>query len=153
MTRTRVAVRPIRSDDRPALEAIQVATLTDPLPDLLDLAADGAIPGLVAVADGVPVGYLLATVADERSYLPELAVAPARQREGVGSRLLAAACDRLSTQGVATVRLTTRSNDDRARTFYEGRGFTAVGRVEEHYADGTDGVVYERALDARNGNS
>lgn len=140
-----IDVRPVSPADRSTLAAIQSEALVEPSPDLLTAAFDGPLLGLVAV-DGSPVGYLLALHDDARGYLPELAVAPARQGEGIGSALLSAVCERLRERGVETVRVTARASDDRARGFYETRGFERVDCVPDHYADGTDGVVYERGL-------
>jgi len=127
------------------LSAIQSAVLLDPSPDLLSGALSGPLCCLVAV-DAGPVGYLLAIHDDERAYLPELAVAPDRQGEGVGSTLLSAGCERLEADGIETVRVTARASDDRVQCFYEHRAFEVRERVTDHYSDGTDGIVYERRL-------
>lgn len=141
-------VRPARPEDRPAIEAIQSTALVDPTPGLLGVALSGPMVTLVAVdvAD-VPVGYVLATRTDRRAYVPELAVEPDRQGQGVGSALLSAVCERLAEEGVERVRLTARASDRPVRAFYENRDFEAIGRVDDHYVDGDDGIVYERLLD------
>ena len=140
-----IDVRPARPGDRTRLSAIQSAALADPNPDLLAAAVSGPLCCLVAV-DAGPVGYVLAIHDDERAYLPELAVAPDRQNEGIGSTLLSAECDRLEASGIDAVRVTARASDERVGRFYEGRAFETVERVPDHYSDGTDGIVYERRL-------
>lgn len=145
MTAT-VELRAARPGDRPALSTIQQAALSDPNGDILQLATDGPLTSLVAVADDEPVGYVIAVAGDDGAYLPELAVTPDRQGDGIGSTLLAAVCERLAGDGLDTVRLTARASDHRVRSFYENRGFEQVDREAAYYADGDDGVVYERRL-------
>lgn len=72
----------------------------------------------VAVADGAPLGFL----ATEDDFVEQLFVAPERQGEGIGSRLLALARRR----SPAGLRLFTHRRNLRARAFYERRGFRIV---------------------------
>lgn len=141
MTRS---IREIEPADHHRLREIQTAVLDEPSPDLLAAAVEGALLGLVALDDDRIVGYVLAVVGDTRAYLPELAVSRGTQDSGHGTALVDAICRRLHDRGIETVRITARSDDDRAREFYESRGFENVERVPEYYADGTDGQVYER---------
>jgi ribosomal-protein-alanine N-acetyltransferase len=128
--------------DLSALRRIQAAAIAEPWPELLDLAV-GPGPRLRVVATDRPVGYAVAVVAEDVAVVPELAVDPGTQGRGLGSTLLASLLDELWDAGVGRVRLTARAGDDRARSFYESRGFDAVDRLQAHFAD-DDGVVYER---------
>ena len=140
-------LRPAQPDDASALEGIQQATLSDPNPGLLTLGVDGPLSTLVAVdVRDRPVGYLLALTDDQRAYISELAVAPGHQRQGVGTALLERFVAESQEKQFETVRLTARASDERARSFYEQQGFAVVDRTPAYYDDGTDGVVYERAL-------
>jgi ribosomal-protein-alanine N-acetyltransferase len=130
--------------DLPALQRIQSAAIAEPWTGLFDLAI-GPGPILRVVETDRPIGYAAALVADDLAYVPELAVDPAAQGQGLGSRLLESLCDELAGKGVGRVRLTARAGDDRVRSFYEAHGFEVVDRVTEHFAAG-DGVVYERRL-------
>lgn len=141
------SIREVRPSDHSRLRTIQQATLSDPSPDLLAAAVDGPLVALVRLdSTGRIVGYVVAVAGDGRAYLPELAVAPDAQGVGHGTALLSAIRDRLREDGVETVRVTARADDSRVRAFYEERGFAAVEHVADHYADGTDGVVYECRL-------
>jgi ribosomal-protein-alanine N-acetyltransferase len=139
-------IRPATPEDRAALRAIQEAALAHPSPDLL--AAGLAGPPLLVVSEGADglVGYVLAVLADEEAYLAELAVAPAHQREGHGSALLAAALDACRDRGVERLRLTARADAAGARAFYREHGFTVVEELPEFYADG-DAVAMARPPD------
>jgi ribosomal-protein-alanine N-acetyltransferase len=137
-------VREGDSADLPRLREIQAA-LAEPWPELLTAALGGPLPVYV-VEDGPPVGYAV-VVADGESvaYLPELAVDPARQREGCGSRLLDALRDRLTAAGYDELRVTVRASDCGARAFYADRGFEPVDRLDGHFEDG-DGLLLALSL-------
>ena len=72
----------------------------------------------VAVSSGIVVGY----VATKPGWIEHLYVDPAWIGRGVGSKLLAEACERLS----GGCDLWTFQDNKRARAFYEGHGFVAV---------------------------
>ncbi|WP_225334989.1 GNAT family N-acetyltransferase [Halomicrobium urmianum] len=137
-------IREGRPGDLPALRAVQSTTLAEPWPDLLETAIDGPPLVLVCDRDG-PVGYALAVVDAPVTYVAEVAVAPDRQGEGVGTELVMALFDRLRERGVERVRLTARTVDEGVHDFYERLGFEVVDRVHDHYESG-DGLVFERSL-------
>ena len=140
-------VRPGRPADGPRLHAIQSAALAEPWPALLDLALEEG-PTLRVVATDEPVGYAIALAVDAGpAYVPELAVDPAAQGQGHGSRLLEDLCETLADRGVERVRLTAREVDGRARAFYAERGFAVVERVPDQFESGA-GLVLERELAA-----
>lgn len=121
--------------DRPALLAIQAASLESGRPDLLETAIRG--PPLVLVSGSGPAGYALA-IESAPTYLAELAVAPAHRGAGHGSALLRAVLARCEE-----CRLTTRADADRTRRFYERHGFRSTERLPGHYGD-DDGVLLVR---------
>lgn len=132
--------------DLPHLRRVQAATLAEPAPDLLRAAAVDGPPGLFVADDGGPVGYAI-LVAGEAAYLPELAVAPARQGEGVGTALLRAlvAAVRERESGPDRLRVTARAGDDRVRRFYRSRGFELADRLPGFFESGA-GVAMVREL-------
>jgi ribosomal protein S18 acetylase RimI-like enzyme len=94
---------------------------------------------LVAVAAGEPVGYLIrgpwATL-ESAAHVTEvrgLAVAPDRQGEGIGARLLEAAIDRSRHEGVRRLVLRVLSTNPGARRLYESRGFEVEGAHREAF--------------------
>jgi ribosomal-protein-alanine N-acetyltransferase len=138
-------IRPAEPDEYPALRTIQERALDEQWPELLELAVDGPPLALVAETDR-PVGYALAVPGEDAAYLAELAVAPEEQGQGHGSALLAALFDRLRSDGVDTLRLTARADDERVRAFYEQFGFEIVDSASAHYEDGGDAVVLAKSL-------
>jgi len=126
------------------LRQIQAATLSDPWPELLETALGE--PSLVLVLErSEPIGYALVVPDSDIAYLAEFAIAPDQQGNGNGTVLMRALLDRLASDGIETVRLTARADDERVQAFYRKEGFSVVDRVLDHYETG-DGLLFERAL-------
>lgn len=139
-------IRPARPDDRERLREVQTH-LREPNSALLAYAVDGPPVVLVsATPDDDPVGYLVAFHDDEAGYVAEIAVEPARRREGRAQRLLAAAFDRLRTAGCSRVRLTVHPDNDAARALYASMSFEEVGRETDYYDDGSEAITMSRDL-------
>ena len=90
------------------------------------------------------VGYGGLIAYDDEAHIATLGVAPARQGEGIGARLLDALlveADRRSP----VVLLEVRADNDVAQALYRRRGFAEVGRRRGYYQpSGTDAVVMKR---------
>jgi ribosomal-protein-alanine N-acetyltransferase len=137
-------IREARSGDEHRLRAIQTGALDEPWPELLGVGIDG--PPLVLVLDiGEPVGYALVVPDRPVAYLAEFAIAPGKQGQGLGTALMDGLLDRLRAGGFETIRLTARADDERARSFYDGVGFSLADELPDHYDDG-DGVLLVRDL-------
>lgn len=158
--------------DLPRLRALQVG-LSSPSPALLDVAVadsptDDPPRALVTVESrphndrtgepevSVPVGYCLVVpvvpsagespaTGSVSVYVAELVVAASYRREGRGSALLDAVADR--RPGRTRLRVTARSDDDRALEFYRANGFRVVDTLPEYYGD-ADGVALVRPIQA-----
>lgn len=139
-----MTVRDARPADLPRLRAIQAVSLAEPWPELLAVAVDGP-PFCLVHGDSDPTGYALGVTDGDAAYLAELAVARGYRGEGQGSALLAALDDRLRNRDVATLRVTVRAVDDRARSFYESNGFAVTAPLPDRY-DAGDGLLLEREL-------
>jgi ribosomal protein S18 acetylase RimI-like enzyme len=102
------------------------------------LLADGEAFVLVARGDGRPVGYGFVDVRDgaddtwpyghRMAELVTLSVAPDARGGGVGTALMDAVDAELARRGVHDLEMFVMAGNDRARAFYERRGF----RVGEH---------------------
>ena len=140
-----VGIRRGEPGDEARLREIQAATLAEPWPELLSAALGGAPPIYVAVGPAdEPLGYAI-VVPDSESvaYLPELAVDPGRQGEGIGSELLDGVADRFPTHD--ELRLTVRAIDEEARSFYRENGFERRERLPGHFEE-SDGFLLVREL-------
>jgi ribosomal-protein-alanine N-acetyltransferase len=153
-------VRTARNEDLTRLLAIQAAAFPDPNRTLLRsavraglalVAVDGPVAsGGVAAPD--PVGYALFTADEASVYVAELAVAPGHRRRGHGARLLAAVAARYTDR--ERLRLTTRADNEAARSFYASLGFRTVEELPGYYGDEdaddpdpADGVLLVRDLE------
>lgn len=141
-----IQVRRATPADLDVLRTIQTSALAEPWPELLETAVRGPLPLFVAV-EHRPVGYAaLVPGPDRTAYMPELAVSPERQGEGIGSQLVAAVVRFLEQEGYTRLRVTVRAVDNRARQFYERCGFERHGRLDDHFESG-DGLVFLRRVE------
>jgi ribosomal protein S18 acetylase RimI-like enzyme len=90
-----------------------------------------------------------ATPGTDRTFdLYWIAVHPAAQRHGGGSRLLSEVEQRLVDRGarLLVVETSSRPEYDATRRFYLARGYQEVARMRDFYAIGDDRVIYTKSL-------
>ena len=106
---------------------------------------------LVAESDGEIVGYagLLGYVDD--GYVQTVAVAPAAQGRGIGTRLMVALLREARRVGLPVVGLEVRADNERAQALYRRFGFNQVGVRRGYYQpSGADAVIMlAREVDGR----
>ena len=95
----------------------------------------------VDVADGRVIGLLAISKGTDCSWIDQLYLLPEWVERGIGTRLLELAQSKL----LPPIRLYTFQGNERARSFYERRGFQAIpfgdgSGNEEKYPD----ILYER---------
>ena len=74
-----------------------------------------------------------------------IAVAPATQRAGLGTRLLTTLLTEAETRGCRRVDLEVRADNTPAIALYERHGFTRIGVRRRYYQpSGTDAIVMRR---------
>ena len=102
---------------------------------------------LVAESDGAAVGFALALRMAVDAELVSVAVEPARQRRGIGRRLLMALLTQLrDDDGVEQVYLEVRASNAVALALYRSLGFTESRRRVGYYRDGEDALELGVAL-------
>lgn len=79
-------------------------------------------------------GFAIGEFGDTRLHLSLLAVAPARQRKGIGRALLAWLEQSALTAGITEIHLELRSNNVAARYFYQSHGFVLTRSVPRYYS-------------------
>lgn len=144
-----VAIRPATDDDLAAILALEAEGFPDPWA-LETLAAELRFPGSFVLVAASPrasaLGYAsFRTVADEAELL-RLAVASAARRFGLGRRLLEAGFAELSGRSLANCFLEVRADNAPAIALYERVGFRRSGERKGYYRDGSDALVYARAI-------
>lgn len=140
--------------DLPLIAAIEGVSFSAPWPEDHLGAYFGDRASIVLVAEeGLIVGFLIARdepTADGRRmlHIHDLAVAPSRRRQAVGSSLLAKLIGIARSQGIPRLRLEVRVENEGARLFYEHHGFQVVRRVARYYEDGGAALRMERHIAA-----
>ena len=116
-----------------------------------ELAGVPATRTYVVAEDGADlVGYAGLHAGLGEATVQTLAVAPHRQRAGVGSGLLAHLLDDAAARGLSTVLLEVRADNSAALALYARHGFTPVGVRRGYYrGSGVDGLVLRRTTPQR----
>ena len=113
-----------------------------------ELAHVPAIRWYVVAEDAAEVvGYAGLLVSADTADVQTLAVAPGRQRHGIGSALLAALVDEAQRRGLREMLLEVRADNVPALQLYARHGFEQIARRRGYYRAGrTDGLVLRRRL-------
>jgi ribosomal-protein-alanine N-acetyltransferase len=131
-----VTVRPAAARDLDAVVAIERASFGDPWSreSFESAIADRNLRFEVAAAPaGEVAGYIVYWLAGGEGELANIAVAPARRRDGIGALLLHAVLTVARTAGTGFVHLEVRESNMAARALYARFGFAEVGRRRAYY--------------------
>lgn len=125
-----VWVRPVRPADFPALVALDALVF-----HLLWRNSVAALrqwretmPYFVVAVVEEPVGYCYCSTKGEHGHLVRMAVHPAWQGRGVGTRLVAEAVEFFRRTGAQLITLNTQEENERAQRLYRKFGFRLIGR-------------------------
>ena len=88
---------------------------------------------------GALAGYYLLMYAVDEAHLLDVAVAGARQRQGLGRHLLDRIAARAREQGMASILLEVRPSNERALDVYRRHGYAEIGRRKGYYPAGPGG--------------
>lgn len=99
---------------------------------------------LVARSGDAVVGYAGLCDYPDTAFVQTLAVAPAAQGQGLGSRLLGALLDEASRRRHRTVSLEVRADNLTAQRLYDRHGFVREGVRRGYYPGGVDALVLTR---------
>lgn len=147
---THISIRNARSSDIPQVREIELATF---LPaetfsyGFLHLMTTHTRPFLVAhdIHDKL-LGYILAIPQEEFAHIISIAVKPAFQGQGIGTKLLTALIDLMQKKHYNCFRLELRKGNERARKLYCRFNFRIIGTRKNYYFDGEDAIVMELEL-------
>jgi [ribosomal protein S18]-alanine N-acetyltransferase len=127
----RVAVRPARAGDFPAVLAIDEASFV-PLwrstDETLDEYLSQSPNFCVAELGGTVVGYACLSIVGRHGHVTRLVVHPSYQGQRIAVRLLTVAIDYFRKRRMFGITLNTQRDNQRARRLYEWYGFRALGR-------------------------
>jgi ribosomal protein S18 acetylase RimI-like enzyme len=97
---------------------------------------------LVAEVEGEIVGFVIGCSEPKKlGHLITIDVAPHRQRQHIGSRLLGEIEQWLWQKGAEAIYLETPVDDLGARGFYDKHGYFVLERIENYYHDTLDAFV------------
>jgi ribosomal protein S18 acetylase RimI-like enzyme len=130
-----VSIRSFRETDRRPLVQLWTEVFPDDPPrNAPERMIDGKLAShpellLVAEAEGRVVGAVIAGFDGVRGWIYHLAVAPARRRRGIATRLMHAAAEGLRRAGCAKINLQVRAANDAAVAFYRALGYDVEDRI------------------------
>ena len=117
-------IRPYQREDEPLLFGL--ASLDRGADErTLDVLESETV--FVAEIEGTPAGYVALESSEAAVRVDQLFVSPEHEAEGVGRQLLEFAEGYAIWQGAATLQVVVERQNERAVTFYRGRGFTPAG--------------------------
>lgn len=144
-------IRPARPADAGRLVPLERLCFTDPwsVVGFEEMLRFPLTVALIAERAGEVVGYLIGRAVAGEGEILNLAVTPEERRHGLGSRLLEAGLQALSTAGATRVWLEVRESNSAALALYLKRGFGAAGRRSRYYKSPVeDALVLQLALPA-----
>lgn len=140
-----VSIRPAERADLLGVIRIEKASFPQPWPyDAFLRFLDE--PGfLVAVENGLVLGYIVADAGEDFGtavgHVKDLAVHPDHRGRGIGSRLLNRGLQRLRRQNAGRVKLEVRASNEAAIGLYDRFGFETHHTIPNYYDDGEDALV------------
>lgn len=112
-----------------------------------ELATDEGRSYLVARQGATVIGYAGLMVIVDDAHVTTVAVAPSRQHDGVGTRLLLVLVRQAIALGAARVTLEVRASNRGAQSLYSRFGFAPSGVRRAYYVDNREDAVIMWALD------
>jgi ribosomal-protein-alanine N-acetyltransferase len=106
---------------------------------LSDAASSGA--AWTAEVEGLVAGILIGRAAADEFEILNLAVAKAHRRQGVATRLVAAALESARKAGAAKTYLEVRASNEGGIALYSKLGFRISGRRAKYYRDPEEDAV------------
>ena len=144
-------IRPLAYADLPHVIAIERRAFPTPWSlamFVLELSKPTGIC-LAALEEGEMVGYLVCSRYDTVWHLMNVAVEPARQRQGIASQLLERLFDQ-ADKPREQYTLEVRTSNESAIRLYERFGFRAAGRRRAYYHDNReDALIMWRTVEER----
>lgn len=92
------------------------------------------------------VGFAIMTFGEHRAHLVLMAVYPAFQRRGIGTRMLEWLLRSAEVAGIRSVDLELRADNRRAYALYRKQGFEEMSRIDKYYGGQETAVRMVRVL-------
>ncbi|MEG2982285.1 MAG: ribosomal protein S18-alanine N-acetyltransferase, partial [Raoultibacter sp.] len=146
-------VRPLCEQDLGRVMSIEIASFPDPWTPLAFAMEVRHNPqahyNAVVLPTGEVVGYSGVWHAPDGAHLLRIAVDATQRGRGLGARLVDEACEQARIEGLNTMLLEVRANNEGAIAFYQKLGFAVVETLEAYYTNPTeDALVLCRDIEA-----
>lgn len=134
-----VTLRPARSSEAQAMAAMSRELIETGLGwrytplRMAMLMRDAETVALVACDNARIQGFAVMQFGDEKAHLMLLGVQPARQRRGIGRRLLAWLTLSAQVAGIANIQVELRADNADALAFYRQLGYVQTELIEAYY--------------------
>jgi len=142
-----VNVRRAELADLPRIVEIERASFDDPYPpeylEMLMHFNQGIF--MVAERDGVPIGYVAASMRGKTGHVLSIAVYPEERGRGVGRGLMGRMVEELKAREASSIVLESKKGNP-AIDFYLRFGFRQVGTMPGYYDDGSEAISMELDL-------
>jgi ribosomal protein S18 acetylase RimI-like enzyme len=117
-------IRPYREEDEAVLFGL---ARLDRGADARTLAVLERETVFVAEVEGAPAGYVALERAERAVRVDQLFVSPEHEAEGIGRQLIEFAEGYAISEGAEALQVVVEADNERALSFYRGRGFTPAG--------------------------
>ena len=145
-----VMLRPMRWWDLPALDRLEGQLFTNPWSPEVFWSELAGVPSskwcVVAVQNGVIVGYAVLRTMPPEADVQTVAVDPAAQGEGLGAQLLDALLVEATRRECSQVFLEVRADNLPAQRLYVSRGFEQLSIRHNYYGPNQDALVMRRRI-------
>jgi len=96
---------------------------------------------LVAIANGVVVGFAGIWLIIDEAHIINVAVLPEYRRNGIAKKLMVELLVRAKEKGAVCSTLEVRAGNEPAIKLYEGFGYVTVGRRKAYYHDNKEDAL------------
>ena len=130
----------------PAIHRIEAASFPAPWRAEFftsEIHADGRF-NLVALRDGIVIGYLFSMWIFDEMHVNKIAVAEEARREGIADALMERCLAFAREHDITTISLEVRESNEGAQAFYRHLAFEPVYVRRNYYPDGEAAVVMTR---------
>ncbi|MDR0530652.1 MAG: ribosomal protein S18-alanine N-acetyltransferase [Oscillospiraceae bacterium] len=138
----RCHIAPVEDAFLPAMAALERAVFQPPASEvrLREKLGTGHARALAALTGREMAGFIIVDEIADEAFVDDVAVFPARQRQGIGSALLARAEQGAILRGCGVIHLEVRESSP-ARALYAARGYREVGRRKGFYSSPTEDAI------------
>lgn len=142
-------IRPIRSEDLPAIMRIENLAFPNPWREEFFASADNWESWVICSEDGTLRGYIMYyTVLDEGEII-NFAIDPAFQRQGLGTLLLSRTLEEMRKRDIRRLFLEVRASNLAAQELYKRFGFVKLGSRKDYYSKPVEDAIIMGCEDER----